>query len=143
MAKKKMFPSPAEMMEMETEKDRKEKKQEENPLQKHLWARDLIYLIWRAISWDNISSSRRMKIYDEFTSKIKSAASTNSIAKFTERLCAKLGIRSISGDIGVRSLLEKNDPEVLALLRDETQFVVLLMREIIEAKKEEYSDDKI
>jgi len=84
-----------------------------------------------------------MKIYDEFTSKIKSAASTNSLAKFVERLCAKLGIRSIGSDAGVRELLAHNDHAILSLFRDETQFIVLLMREVIEAKKEGKNDNQI
>lgn len=84
-----------------------------------------------------------MKIYDEFTGKVKSSASTNSLAKFVERLCAKMGIRSITGDQATRNLLTQNDQDVITILREETQFVILLMREIIEGKKEERNADGI
>lgn len=84
-----------------------------------------------------------MKIYDEYTSKVKSSAMTNTLAKFVDRLCSKMGIRSVSEDITVRSMLAANDPEILSLLREETQFIVLLMREIVESKKEERKENGI
>lgn len=76
-----------------------------------------------------------MKIYDEFTSHIKSAACTETLRKFTERLCTKIGIRSIADTLSVREILEENDETVLDALREETQYVVLMMRTIIEEKK--------
>jgi len=80
-----------------------------------------------------------MKIYDEFTSKIKSAAATNSLKRFTERLCAKMQIRSIS-DMSLAKILTEDREDVLIALREETQYVVLIMREVIEKKQAERAE---
>lgn len=78
-----------------------------------------------------------MKIYDEFSSKVKSSASCESLSKFLDRICNKMEVRSIPEDPSIRNLIRSNDQEVLSVLREETQFCVLLMREIIEGNKEE------
>lgn len=80
-----------------------------------------------------------MKIYDEYTSKIKSASSMNSLKRFVERLCAKMGIRSIS-DTALTAILTEEREDVLSALREETQYVVLLMREVVEKKQVERAD---
>ena len=81
-----------------------------------------------------------MKIYDEFTSKIKSCSRVNTLSKFVEKLCAKMGCTGIHGNKDERKkvlfVIKQNNVYILSLLRKETQFVVLLMRELIEEKKE-------
>lgn len=80
-----------------------------------------------------------MRIYDEYTSKIRSASHTNSLKKFTEKLCAKMGVVGIGGKAEDRrkvlGIIKANDLEVLEILREETQLVVLMMREVIEDRK--------
>lgn len=105
-------------------------------------AMELIYAAWRSIPWDTVSPMRRMKIYDEYTSKIKSSACALSLAVFVERLCAKMGIRSID-DTSIAPIVAENSEAVLDALRNETQFVVLLMRERIEAKQDAFAATKL
>jgi len=100
-------------------------------------AYEICHHIWKSINWDNIGASRRMGIYDEYTSKIKSASSNNSLSLFAERLSSKMGIRSIRYSKKILDIIEENNPEVLRLLREETQLIVLLMRDKIETMKEE------
>lgn len=98
-------------------------------------ARDIILAVWTKIDWDNVSPSRRMKIYDELSSKIRSAALTSDLHKFLSRLCDKMGVRSIS-DPRVLKIFECiNHAEMLKILREETSFVILMLRETQEAKK--------
>jgi predicted membrane chloride channel (bestrophin family) len=78
-----------------------------------------------------------MKIYDEYVSKIKSASCTDTLRHFAERLCVKMGVRSLGNSQKIQEILEANNVEVLEALRDDTQYAVLLMREIVEQKKEE------
>lgn len=98
-------------------------------------ARNLIYAVWRAIPWDTISPMRRIGIYEEFTSKIKSSSGQVNLAKFVERLCAKMGIRNV-GDTAIVKIIAENDEKVLDALRSETIYVVAMMREVIEEKQE-------
>lgn len=82
-----------------------------------------------------------MKIYDEYLSKIRSAACTDTLRHFAERLCGRMGVRSIAVSQGATEILARNNPEILEVLRDETQYVILLMREIIEQKKTERAEE--
>jgi len=80
-----------------------------------------------------------MKIYDEYTSKIRSAANTSDLRRFTDKLAAKMSIRALNYSQEMMEIVKENDPEMLKILRDETQYIVMLMRAIIEEKKAQYS----
>jgi len=102
----------------------------------------LISCCWRGINWDNVSSRRRMKIYDEFAAKIKSASATGTTSHFLEKLCEKMD-SGISGTDAPRVLeiirsveAEDLDLEILDILRSETELCVLLMREANNELKE-------
>lgn len=69
-----------------------------------------------------------MGIYDEFASKIQSAAMTSDLSLFVERLARKMGVRSFKGTT-VDSILKRTDATLtLDVLRNETSLVVVLMR---------------
>jgi hypothetical protein len=95
----------------------------------------LVSAVWHGISFDNISSRRRMKIYDEFANKIKSASATGKTSQFLEKLCEKMDSNIIEADAGkvlevIRDIEAQDlDLEILDILRSETELVVLLMRE--------------
>ena len=47
--------------------------------------------IWQCIDWDKVTGKRAMGIWDEFTSKVKSAAmTTNDYDAFVIKLCLNL-----------------------------------------------------
>lgn len=88
-----------------------------------------------------------MKIYEEYTSKIKSASHTDTLSHFAQKLCAKMGVIAFGGRKEDRPrllrILQENDVEVLDLLRNDTQLVVCKMRERIDEGKDTGELDSI
>jgi hypothetical protein len=83
-----------------------------------------------------MSASRRMGIYDELASKIRSAALTSDLHRFVDTLARKFEVRSIS-DERVLGVLDSGNPdEILEVLRTETTLVVLMLRVHQEENKE-------
>ena len=95
----------------------------------------LLLSIWHSKDWDKVSASRRMKIYDEFSSKILSSAHTSDMRRFLENLCRKWGIRSLPDPYILEILNKYEDRKMLKSLREETTYLVLLMRSMIEERK--------
>lgn len=81
-----------------------------------------------------------MRIYEEYTSKIKSASHTDTLSHFAQKLCAKMGVIHLYAKKEDRKrilgILQNNDDLVLDLLRNDTQLVVCKMRETIDEKKD-------
>jgi len=94
--------------------------------------------VWKSMDWANIDSFRVRNIYAEFSGAVKSASSKKDLRGFIEKMCARMGIRSISGKYAqmAERILATNDCEVLRILRNETQFVIILLRLEIDAEKE-------
>lgn len=95
----------------------------------------LVSAVWHGINWDNVGSRRRMKIYDEYCAKIKSASATGKTSQFLEKLCEKMN-SNISGADAPKILkiireveAQDLDLELLDVLRSETELIVLMMRE--------------
>lgn len=103
---------------------------------------ELIQAVWRSINWENISIKRRMNIYDELTSKIKSAAMTNDLNKFLEKFMLKWGIRSLNDKNILKMLTEYNNSILISVLREDTIVIVLMLREKQELKKREKEELK-
>lgn len=102
----------------------------------------LISAVWHGINWDNVGSRRRMKIYDEFANKIKSASATGKTSQFLEKLCEKMDSNIIEADAPkvldvIRDIEARDlDLEILDVLRSETELIVLIMREVNNELKE-------
>lgn len=102
-------------------------------LRKH--AVTLTNCVWHGINFDNVGSRRRMRIYDEFTNKIRSAAHAGRISKFYDRLCRSMDSSppEIWGGQALKAIRDieenKHDLDILELIISETQYIVLLMRE--------------
>lgn len=102
-------------------------------LRKH--AVTLVNCVWHGINFDNVGSRRRMRIHDEFTSKIRSAAHAGRTSKFYDRLCRNMdssppelwGSRALDAIRDIET--HKHDLDILELIISETQYIVLLMRE--------------
>ena len=110
---------------------------------------NLISTVWRGISWDGVSSRRRMKIYEEYENKIKSASMTGKVSIFLNKVCEKMD-SNISGadapkvlevirDIEAQDL----DLELLDILRSESALIILLMREANDELKENSKQVKL
>lgn len=95
----------------------------------------IITSVWRGIDWDSVSSRRRMKIYEEYQNKIKSAARTGTLSHFIEKLAEKMDSTVSGADapevLRIVKEVEKEDYdlEILDILRSETALLILLMRE--------------
>jgi len=102
-------------------------------LRKH--AVTLVNSVWHGINWDNIGRRRRMRIYDEYTNKIRSAAHAGRISKFYDKICRSMDSNPGAAD-GMKALEaikdieeKKHDIDILELIISETQYIVLLMRD--------------
>ncbi|MFW9872535.1 MAG: hypothetical protein ACFFG0_05480 [Candidatus Thorarchaeota archaeon] len=95
-----------------------------------------IIAVWSHINWDNVGTNRRMRIYDELASKIKSAAMTNNLNKFLEKFMLKWGVRSVSDAKILKIIAEYDHNELLNILRNDTAIIILMLRESQELKKE-------
>lgn len=94
------------------------------------------HAVWRKTDFDKIDAHRSLD--DEFSSRIATAALTDSVASFLDRLRKKWGVRSItdSGDDAeeVLELIEEYDQEegsarsFLRAVRNNPALVVLEMK---------------
>jgi len=96
---------------------------------------EIVSAVWHGIDWSLISPARRMNIYNEFIQKIKSASMTGRVAVFLENICRKMN-SSIPAKYQERILeiiedVEKRDLELemLMQLREESRYIVYLMRD--------------
>lgn len=77
-----------------------------------------------------------MKIYDEFASKVQSAALTNDLGRFIKGLCDRMDVRSLS-DKRVLEIVEKYlDRELLKCFREDIALIILMLREEQEKRKD-------
>ncbi len=110
---------------------------------------DLISSVWHGINWDSVGSRRRMKIYEEYENKIRSASMTGKVSIFLNKLCEKMD-SNISGSDAPRVLevvrdieAQDLDLELLDVLRSESALIVLLMREANNELKENSKQTKL
>lgn len=106
----------------------------------------LVNSVWHGIDWRNVGSRRRMRIYEEFTNKIRSAAHAGRISVFYDALCRKMDSNPTGmwGDDALKTIqsieAHKLDLDALELIISDTQYIVLLMRDINEKYKQEDID---
>ena len=98
-------------------------------------AATLTYAVWRRTDFDQIDAARDLD--DEFASRIGTAAYTDSVASFLDRLATKWGVRSVAEQDGeVRDVIRRYDgdtPEYtnrdfLRTVRQNNALVVLEMK---------------
>lgn len=104
--------------------------------------------VWHGINWDSVGSRRRMRIYDEYVAKIRSAAHTGRFTHFYGNLCRKME-SSPFGEWAEQAReaikrIEKHelDLDILELIISEDQYLVLLLREQNDIKKAEREAEK-
>lgn len=84
--------------------------------------------VWKNIDWDGVASSRLMTIYDEFASKLLASTGVRTKEQFLNKICEKWGIRSLTDDKVIDIMDMFNDEELLECIRQEYQYLVLLLR---------------
>lgn len=108
----------------------------------------VIEAVWHGIDWDLVGSRRRMRIYDEFAAKIRSAAHTGRFAQFYGNLCRKMesapnGEWAAQARESIQRIEEYDfDLDVLELMIAENQYLVLLLRESNDVRKAAIAAEK-
>ncbi len=98
--------------------------------------------VWKQIDFEGMGPMRRMKIWDEFSSKVLSATGVRTRFQFLNELCHSFNIRSLNND-AVSDLIQRfQDDELLSVVRGELQFLVLLLRQKREEQKKLKEDKK-
>lgn len=95
---------------------------------------DVLYAIHKSIDWDSIKGTRLMGIWDEMYSKVLKAAGAANRHQFFQGLCDGWDIRSVHDIDIVDTLNSLNDEELLSTLRDETQYLILKLRQRVKSK---------
>jgi len=91
--------------------------------------------IWYAIDWDTIKGKRAMGIYDEFTNKLIAAGRSSNKYQFLETLIRSWGIESMTNPDVLHVFDILSDYELLDIVRNEPIYIVLKMRAVKDALK--------
>lgn len=96
--------------------------------------------VWRNIDWDGVGGSRLMTIYDEFASKLLASTGVRTKEQFLNKICEKWGIRSLTDDKVIDLMDMFSDEELLECIRQEYQYLVLLLRRRTKNKSQGQQD---
>lgn len=99
--------------------------------------------IWSDIDFSNMPATRMMKIWDEFSNKVKgSAKSSATFEVFIEKLCKKFDIKALSAKDGMIDMVvdmpESDKKEILKVYREELIIIMLKLRMLRGQIKETY-----
>lgn len=101
--------------------------------------------IWESIDFESISGQRMMGIWSEFTSKVLASTGVRTRQQFLNKICEKFDIRTLK-DTRIIGVIDKfDDVEFLQTIRDELQYIVLLLRkdrEVLKAQRREEFEKK-
>lgn len=84
--------------------------------------------IWKNLDVSSMPNSRIIGIYDEFASKILASTCVKTKYQFLNEICYKFGIRSLDDTEIIDILKMFNDDEFLTTIRNEYQYLILLLR---------------
>jgi hypothetical protein len=103
-------------------------------------ANRLLWPLWRGIP-DGYKSKYARSIWAQFENNLRSAAYTSSLSKFLATICTRLDIEINSKELSdVTSIAgAEDDRDILKKIRDETTYLVLLVRTRNEQRKAEYA----
>lgn len=111
----------------------------------------LLWPVWSRTDWDQFEDSGRNP-QDEFSSRVRTAADTSSVANFISRLADKWGVRSFydTGEANdtIREIVERYDRDAsraqqrkfLRTVRQNNRLAVKFMRDSYSPETEE--DDR-
>lgn len=102
-------------------------------------AKMVLVPIWRGIPVDYKRRYAR-NVWQQFEDNVRSAAYTNSLSKFFNRICSRLQVAIRADDVkGVNDILASGqDKDILRLMRDEATTIVLMVRVENDARKAEW-----
>lgn len=106
-------------------------------MNKHELLANILLEVYRTIDFSRIPQSLKMKFWSWFENRIKSASLTTSVERFLEQFC-KISHYEVSEKMFqyIQEAKSKyTDEELLDILRCETKYVVLYMRDINEKRK--------
>jgi CRISPR/Cas system CMR subunit Cmr4 (Cas7 group RAMP superfamily) len=89
----------------------------------------ILYAVHKSLDWAGMNNSRKIHIWDECYSKILKASATRTRFQFFNSLCAGWGIRSVLDDSVIETLESLNDAEFFDVVRNETHYLVLKLRQ--------------
>jgi len=96
--------------------------------------------VWYAIDWDSIKGKRLMGIWDEFSHKLQAAGRARNRHQFLQKLCQTWGISSLRNRNVITALDALTDFDLLDTVRDESQYLVLKLRAVKDAAKEQQDE---
>ena len=103
---------------------------------------ELLLIIWRGTPLDY--KRKYMNIWEQFENNIRSAAYTSSLPKFINQLCLKLnadiGKNKSDRELAEKLLRELPERETLKAMREETTYLVLLVRVAVQEKRDEWEE---
>jgi hypothetical protein len=109
----------------------------------------LAYAVFRRTDFDTIDTARDLD--DEFASRIGSAAYTDSVASFLQRLSTKWGVRSVGDQDGdIRDIVHRYDNDdgdratrdFLRTVRQNKALVVLEMKHQYQNNRDDQDDQE-
>ena len=108
---------------------------------------EILNSLWLSIDFENMSNTRKMSIWDEFSSKVRACSnSSETFEKFVEKFCKKFNIKSLEVDakniIDIAELSKEKKEAILKAYREQLSIVMLELRIMRDEKKEAYKDAK-
>jgi len=98
--------------------------------------------IWKSIDFEPMRAMRKLKIWDEFSSKLLAATRIKTRFQFINELCRFFNIKALNDD-KISDILQRfSDDEFLNIIREEQQFLVLLLRNKRAKEKDTYKRKK-
>ena len=109
---------------------------------------EILNSLWLSIDFESMSNSRKMSIWDEFSSKVRACSnSSETFEKFIEKFCKKFNIKSLEIDaknISEVSCFSKEEKDlILKAYREQLSIIMLELRIIRDEKKEAYKELKL
>jgi len=89
----------------------------------------LLETVWEAMDWDNIDGRRRRNIYNEFRDAVEESADVRNLSRYLDRLTENMSVRSVSDTEAIEIIENVDGDELLRLFRQESQYLVLKLRE--------------
>lgn len=116
----------------------------EEPVSLEDRAARIVLAVHQSMDWQ-IWGSKRLKYWQILTDQVRSAAYTNSLAKFVNTLCSKMEIRALGKNKWARAEVERllndldrsQERQLLRLFREEATTTVLQVRVWIEERRAE------
>lgn len=99
----------------------------------------ILYAVHKSIDFEKFNQNRLRGLWDEMYSKIIKAGSCQTKSQFLDRLCSSWGIRAIEDSSIVNILDSMSDAEFFETIRNDTQYLVLKLRQKIKQVTQESS----